>query len=184
LSGSLDTEAFIHTDNLVLEPINRAHAVKLFESLQAHDLYTYIPHHPPETLQKLEDRYTRWSVRKSDDLKEIWLNYALYHRMEDVYVGTVQATMLDNGIVYIAYEVFPKFWKRGIAREACSVLIDFIFKNVEHAIITAHIDTQNERSIRLIQSLGFKFDKVIPNADFFKDRWSDENVYILSREVK
>ncbi|MCH5716678.1 GNAT family N-acetyltransferase [Niabella hibiscisoli] len=170
----------IFTKNLILEPIKVSHAALLFTQLQSDKLYTYIPVNPPESIDKLENKYERWSKGGSDDGREIWLNYAVYHRSIDSYVGTLQATIQKQGNTYIAYEVFPHFWRQGIAKEACQSLIDYLFKEFKLKRVMAHVDTRNIASQKLLQSLGFSLEQTLINADEFKGSKSDEFVYALA----
>lgn len=108
------------------------------------------------------------------------MNYAVFDKKENVYKGTLQATIIKNAETYIAYEVFPEYWKKGIAKECVSKLINILFNEFKTETITAHIDTRNTASLKLLESLGFKCVKEIKNADFFKGSNSDEFVYELN----
>ncbi|HEX2690338.1 MAG TPA: GNAT family protein [Kofleriaceae bacterium] len=172
----------IYSQSLILEPIAVDHARELFDDLQAPELYLYTPDDPPTSSGELEGRYIRWSKRTSSSGDEIWYNYAL--RLTDgqeddqEYVGTLQATAKNTGEALIAYQVFPRYWRRGIAREGCRVMIEKLFKDGSTKMI-AQIDTRNIASQRLVESLGFVRTDRINNADTFKGTVSDEYVYEL-----
>ena len=174
-----NSEQILKTKSLNLEPILPAHAEKLYHLLQSNDLYTYIPTNPPKSVLALEERYLRALSRQSPDKKEVWLNYAIFHNTHQSYVGTLQATIQSKEITYIAYEVFPAFWKMGIAKEACQKLIEYLFLNYPIEKITAHLDTRNLASKKLLESLHFKCVRTIKDADEFKGSKSDEYVYEL-----
>jgi ribosomal-protein-alanine N-acetyltransferase len=176
---SQSSEPPISTSRLLLEPIEVSHAAKLFESLTSPLLYQFIPQDPPPSVKNLEKRYSRWEQRQSPDGEEIWLNYALLHTELDKYVGTLQATVHNYGTATIAYEVFPDYWKQGIAKEACVALIDHLFQQYCVRTIQAYVDTRNQASWSLLESLGFERGAVIEAADHFKGSNSDEFVYLL-----
>jgi ribosomal-protein-alanine N-acetyltransferase len=167
----------IETTHFVLEPIVVEHADKIFKYLDAVELYTYIPIDPPDDLELLRAKYKRWSHRYSQDEKEVWINYAIYSASKNEYLGTLQATVELQGKTYIAYEVFPQFWRTGVAKEAVTALIKYLHFYFGIKIITAHVDTRNESSCRLLESLNFSRVSFIKDADFFKGRSSDEYVY-------
>lgn len=167
--------------DLILEAITPAHAPKLFQSLQAPELYEFIPQNPPTTIEKLAEKYTAWAIGKPDDGQETWLNYAVYCRQRQAYVGTLQATIIKDAKTYIAYEVFPQFWQQGIATKACSILINLLLNDYNVATITAHLDTKNIASYKLLEKLGFQRTQTLIAADTFKDRVSDEYVYELNK---
>jgi RimJ/RimL family protein N-acetyltransferase len=172
-------EAILHRGTLILEPIVPAHADAIFEAIQAPSLYTYIPQEPPSDLSVLRTRYTRWAQRASPDGSEIWLNYAVREQGNPQYVGTVQATVAAK--TYIAYEIFPPFWRRGFARSACKTLLAHLFRSWALEEVHALVDTRNVASWRLLETLGFQRTGMIPNADHFKGATSDEYAYVLTR---
>jgi ribosomal-protein-alanine N-acetyltransferase len=175
------TESSLRSRKLVLEPIQPAHARALFSSLQAPDLYAFIPHSPPNSVAELEEKYRRWANGRSADGTEVWLNYAVYFPDRAVYVGTVQATIHKSGQCYIAYEVFPAYWRRGFGKEACETMIAHIFSVYNVEAISALVDTRNEASQRLLMSLAFRRTGKIEHADEFKGSVSDEYRYELRR---
>ena len=157
------------------------HAPLLFADLQATALYQYIPLEPPATVDKLSQRYQRWEKRQAADGSELWLNYAVFHTGEARYLGTLQATLMQDGTCYIAYETFPHAWRRKIAQTACRALIRHLFLAYQLEKISALLDTRNEASWRLLESLHFRRTQFIPHADEFKNSISDEYGYELSR---
>lgn len=181
MKNIVDFEKAIKTPNFNLEPIVQEHATLLFEHLQSLKLYTYIPLEPPNSLVALEEKYKRWSARHSPDGQELWFNYAIYNPTAKEYVGTLQATMEIMGKTYIAYEVFPPHWKRGIGRETVFALISHLFNNYPITAIYAQLDTRNEASIRLLEGLQFHRKEIIENADYFKGCASHEYGYELTR---
>ena len=173
----VNAENIIETDRLRLEPILPSHAMKLFNHLKSEILYKYIPQDPPNSVEDLQRRYALWGARQSEDGNELWLNYAIYNIECSDYVGTIQATLQKSGKTYIAYEVFPNFWRKGIAKEACGVLIRHLFDDYSVHSITAHVDTRNMASWKLLESLGFQKTETLIGADQFKGAVSDEFVY-------
>jgi len=171
----------LRSETLILEPIVQAHAAKLFDDLQAPELYTFIPHNPPTSIESLRARYERWEQRQSPDGSEIWLNFAVFHRPMNAYVGTVQATCSKTGATHIAYDIFPKYWRRGFARDACTVLVSYLFSEHKLDIISALLDTRNKASWKLLESLGFRQIRILKNADTFKGAASDEFEYELNQ---
>ena len=166
---------------LRLEPILPRHAALLFDELQAPQLYRYIPHEPPATVEALTKRYQRWAKRQPDDGSEVWLNYAVFHSGEARYLGTVQASLMANGETYIAYETFPHAWRKKIAQTACRALITHLFSAYQVETVSALLDTRNQASWALLESLHFRRTQLIPQADEFKGSISDEFRYDISR---
>jgi RimJ/RimL family protein N-acetyltransferase len=110
-------EAILETARLWLEPLQPSHALALYESLQSHAIYEFLPEDPPTSLEALATRYQRLSARRSPDGEEVWLNWAMRQRREGVYVGTLQGTVYADATASLAYILFPAFWRQGYARE-------------------------------------------------------------------
>jgi ribosomal-protein-alanine N-acetyltransferase len=173
--------ADIITANFILEPIQVRHARILYPLMLDNTLYRYIPINAPASIEALENKYQAWSKGVSDNGDEIWLNYAIRQREGSEYVGTLQATIKRAGPTYIAYETYTPYQRSGVAKESCAALIKHLFENCETQTITAHLDTHNIASKKLLESLQFTFVRTIEKADAFKGRVSDEYVYELSR---
>lgn len=176
--SSTTFESSILTPNLRLEPVTPAHAEHSFQPMLSLDGYKHIPQDPPKSLEALRGRYKRWAERQSGDGLEYWLNYIVYCRQRRQYVGTLQAT-LSREKNYIAYAVFPGFWRQGIARESVSGLVMYLFDVLSLRALDAHVDTRNEASWTLLESLGFKRTLRISDADYFKGATSHEYIYAL-----
>ena len=175
----IEPEAILETSRLLLEPLSPSHAHALHEPLQSEAIYEFIPENPPISSDDLAMRYQRLSSRKSPDEQEIWLNWAMCERREDRYVGILQATVYRDTTAYLAYILFPPFWRQGYAREGCRRILDLLFEDYQVHTVSAEIDTRNTASIRLIEALGFQRVSTRLNADCFKGSTSHEYRYEL-----
>lgn len=176
----VNTETPLSTARLTLEPIVATHAPRLFPSLSDERLYTYLPEDPPTSVAALTERYGRWSGRRSPDGREVWLNWALRLRTKAEYVGVVQATARADGSALLAYVLFTAFQRKGYAREACSRVLEHLATDYGIRLAIAEIDTRNQRSIALVESLGFVRTATTRAADYFNGASSDEYRYELS----
>lgn len=170
----------IRTRRLRIEPLAVDHADFLYWPLQDERLYKFIPADPPESLEKLRERYAYLEPGRSPDSGEAWLNWTLFLHSGHV-VGTFQATVPSDGPALIAYTIFVNDWRRGFATEAGAALIQLLFRNFESPSIEALVDTRNMPSIQLLEKLGFGRMATIHKADFFKGASSDEYRFELLR---
>lgn len=137
------------------------HAAVLFEELRAPGLYVYIDEAPPASLEALTARFARLVSGGKDG--ERWRNWVMFD--QDQPVGTLQATIYDDGRALIAYAVLPRFWRRGYAAEGVTWMLEAV--RAEHGVERADalIDTRNVASIRLVESLGFhRVETVVASA--------------------
>jgi ribosomal-protein-alanine N-acetyltransferase len=86
----------------------------------------------------------------------------------------VQATVTTDARAWIAYEVFPERWGRGLATEACGRMIEWLIDTLGVQQFAAEVDSLNSASLRLLDRLGFQRVALREAADQFKGRVSDE----------
>jgi RimJ/RimL family protein N-acetyltransferase len=169
--------AVLTTERLTLEPITEAHAAKLFEGMADASLYQFIPQDPPASVEALAARYKRLESRSSPSGDEWWLNWAVRIGSDGDYVGTVQATVDEDNAAILAWTTFSKHQRKGYAAEALKRLCEHLEGPFMAESFKAFIDTRNAASVALVEKLGFKREKTIPNADNFKGSKSDEYQY-------
>jgi RimJ/RimL family protein N-acetyltransferase len=143
-------------------------------------IYTFIPQDPPSSLLALENRYQQLESRESPDGDEVWLNWAIRLKQQDKYIGTVQATVRQNGSSLLAYEFSPDFWGNGYATESCLRIIESLFADYGVVVVIAEVDTRNAASCNLLERLSFERVSTRKDADFFKGQRSDEHTYRLT----
>jgi ribosomal-protein-alanine N-acetyltransferase len=167
-------ETVLHTPRLRLEPQRVEHAEALFGPLGDARLYAHIPQEPPPSLDALRERLALLSTRRSPQGDELWLNWVVRDAHDRALLGRVQATVRADAPCYLAYEVFPAHWQRGIATEACRRAMHWLIDELQVKHFTAEVDSLNTASLRLLQRLGFRRVALRANADHFKGRASDE----------
>lgn len=137
----------------VLEPLQVSHAPAMFEVLSDPALYEF-EGAPPPSLQALADGYQRRSSRRSPDGREQWLNWVV-RLPGGALAGYVQATVLETGASYVAYELGSRHWRQGIGRDAVGAMLQELA--LHHGVHTfvAVLKRANFRSMGLLRHLGF-----------------------------
>jgi RimJ/RimL family protein N-acetyltransferase len=77
--------------------------------------------------------------------------------------GLIRRDTLED--VDIGYALFPRFWGKGYAREAAAAMLDYGHKNFGLNRIVAITSPDNDDSIRVLESIGFQFERIIPFPD-------------------
>jgi [ribosomal protein S5]-alanine N-acetyltransferase len=170
----------LKTERLVLEPLKRRHARRLFAALQEPELWTHIPQEPPKSVAALEARYRKLERRTSADGKDRWLNWAV-RLPRGPYVGLVEATILYSGEALLAWMTFGPHQRRGYAREACSRVIASLLSRRHVERVSCSVDVRNRPSLALARALGFVRVGKVRGADRFKGRVSDEFKFRIVR---
>ncbi len=141
------------THRLVLEPLARHHAAAMYEVLSDPELYFYLDHGPPPSLNHLRGVYEQLETRLSPDGSELWLNWVVRPR-GGAPVGFVQATVA-GAEAWVAYVLARRSWGAGYAGEATQAVIDHLRSACGVTRFLAATEAENGRSIRLLERLGF-----------------------------
>jgi RimJ/RimL family protein N-acetyltransferase len=77
--------------------------------------------------------------------------------------GLIKRDTLDD--VDIGYAFLPKFWGKGYAIEAAQAVKDYAKNVIELKRIVAITDPVNESSIRVLEKLGLRFERMVRLAE-------------------
>jgi RimJ/RimL family protein N-acetyltransferase len=152
----IDGETVLETERLFLEPLRREHARELFHLYQDPRIYRYMEHRPPSSIEALEERCARLESRRDPEGQDLWLNWVMRLRESRQCIGRVEVTLREDLGAWLAYEMSPLFWGAGYATEACRRVLALLLDDYAVREILATVDQRNERSIRLLERLGFE----------------------------
>jgi len=83
--------------------------------------------------------------------------------------GLLKRDTLED--VDIGYALVPEFWSKGFAMEAAAAVLSYGKSDFGMKRIVAIVSPQNDSSIRLLEKLGFAFERMVklaPEADEIK----------------
>ncbi len=109
---------------------------------------------PNPSVKGTANGYKLRESRLSPDGLEKWLNWVVRLPTGEL-TGYVQATVLQSGASYVAYEFASKYWRNGIGRASVTAMIEELIKAYDVSLLVAVLKTANYRSMGLLQSLGF-----------------------------
>lgn len=174
----------LETERLLLRPL---------ESGDVDDILPY--HSDPDSV-----RYIPWDVRDREFViswleraekyrsfrpAEPGLLLAMVEKASGRVIGQLNAKLVDEGnnTADVGYISHPKFRGQGFVHEALKALIHYLFsvENVHRVI--ADIDVRNEKSVRVVERLGFRREATYIENDYLKGEWCSMHLYaLLSRE--
>jgi [ribosomal protein S5]-alanine N-acetyltransferase len=166
----------LETERLILEPLQVAHAEKLYAGLSDAALYKFVPEYPV-SLQELTESYERILRGPRDNNIELWRNWAVRLRDSKDYIGMIETSIFPNDYAYLAYFMFASSHRQGYAQEACAAVLTHVRETYGIKRVVAEMDVRNTASWRLV---GFIRTGNKLNADFFKGESSDEYFYELT----
>jgi len=151
----------ILTKNLELVPLTIAEAWAMVDAMS-----------PAEKEQLSADWPARLASEKSNDP---WTyGFSLIQRGIKTIVGRsgFKGPPTPEGVVEIAYGVFPEHQGKGYATEAAQALVSFAFNSGRVRIVRAHTLPESNASMRVLTKCGFrKIGEVIDPEDGLVWRW-------------
>jgi RimJ/RimL family protein N-acetyltransferase len=138
----------------ILEPQVEAHAPEMFEVLSDPAIYEF-ERVPPPSIERLAAGYRLLEARTSLDGREHWLNWVVRLPNREL-AGYVQATVMETGASYVAYEFASKHWRQGIGSASVAAMVEELALRYGVHTFVAVLKIANYRSMGLLLRLGFK----------------------------
>lgn len=77
--------------------------------------------------------------------------------------GLLKRDVLED--VDIGYALLPEFWSQGYALEAASAVMSYAKETLGSQQVLAVVNADNQSSIRLLEKLGLKYERMIRLSD-------------------
>ncbi len=129
-----------------------------------------------------------WSTLPHDSLDQSreWLgNMIASDPQRDDFIVEHEGRVIGKAGCYrlpeIGYILHPELWGRGLATEALRAVIAHVFEHHPVPALTADVDPRNERSIRLLERLGFAITGRAAKTYQLGEEWCDSVYYALPR---
>ena len=150
----------LETDRLVLRHLETDDAAFILELLNEPSFIQNIGDRNVRTLQEARE-YIVNGPRKSYERNGFGLYLiVLKETRESIGIcGLIRRDGLED--VDIGYALLPTFWSKGYAVEAARAVKDYARDAIGLKRIVAIVDPANESSIRVLEKLELKFEKMI-----------------------
>jgi RimJ/RimL family protein N-acetyltransferase len=176
-----------HTLNRKFEPLQARRI--LLRRFRADDLPALIAYRSdPEVA-----RYQSWSqlneasaraflagLDKSEPgARGVWFQFAVALKTTDQLIGDCALLVRadDTRQAEIGYTFARQFQGQGYATEAVGRLLEYLFRTLKIHRVTAQVDCRNERSIALLERIGFRREGRFLQSFWLKGNWIDEYLY-------
>lgn len=147
----------LETERLVLRPLTKKDVDVIFALRSDAEMMRFI-REPQKTRREAEN----WiklvsSLWKSDNIGF----FAVIEKQSKEFIGWCGLWRLkETGETEVGYAVAQKFWRRGFATEAAEVCLHYGFNELNLKKIVAVTRPENERSRRVMERLGMRFDSI------------------------
>ena len=166
----------LESAGLVLRRLTRDDVAVALQHEQDREIMRWI--RDPEPLAAMQDRIQAmlgaWTGADSE-----WLVLAVAPRDVAAMAGivTCRVTSAANEAMEIGYRLHPSVQRRGHAFDACSLLIDHLFRAIGLHKVIAHCVADNEASWRLMEKLGMRREAHFRDHTRLGGEWRDAYFY-------
>ena len=81
----------------------------------------------------------------------------------------------------MGYEMGREYWGQGLMAEALAAILRYGYEVMGFNRVEAFVNTGNERSVRILEKLGFKLEGTLREYEFAKGRFVDQHCFSLLR---
>ena len=137
----------------------------------------------PFAASTVGDLAARVARSGSDPLDRTWEEYRWWVRVGSEVVGTVAVTRVwwPMETAEIAYLLDEAWLGRGVGTVAVGAMVDLLFARGGLRRLVATVSVDNERSIRLLERLGFTRESTLREEYPIQGRFVDQHLYGLLR---
>ena len=112
-----------------------------------------------------------------------WYQVAIAGKDDDRLIGDCALHFLEDGWqVEIGFTLAPEYQGKGLAREAVTALLEYVFGKLGKHRVIAVTDAENHSAQKLLRGLGFRQEAHYRQNIFFKGKWGDECLFALLAE--
>ena len=167
--------AILHSARLGLRPLRADDAPALYTLFSDPDVTRYWSFaawtRPAQACAFIE-------LRQSLDPQRVQ-TFAIALGPSDRLIGTLTLFLLDNGRAEIGYALAPAWQGQGLAAEALRIAVAHAFDTLGVQCIEADVDLRNQRSARLLEGLGFRCVREVPERWRVGDEAGPSAIYVL-----
>lgn len=107
-----------------------------------------------------------------------WYQLAISDQHE-LLMGDLAVHFIDDSQVEVGFTIAPAFQGQGIAAQALTRLLQYLFVELSRHRVIAQTDCLNLASAALLEKLQFRREGHFINNVFFKGAWGDEYLYAM-----
>lgn len=121
-------------------------------------------------LNKEIDNYNKYNIQY----------FPIYMKETNENVGCCGLRPYDpeKNILEMGIHLKRKYWRSGLAQEACKAIIGFAFKNMKAAAIFTGHNPKNTASAKLLKKLGFKYT----HDEFYEPTGLKHPSYLMTKQ--
>lgn len=117
------------------------------------------------------------------NMPNTWFQLAVCMKDDSGLIGDIGMHFSDDGEqAEIGYTINPDFQGKGYGLEAVSAVIKYLFTVLDKHRITASVDPENIKSIRLLEKAGMRKEAHFVRSIKMNNSWMDDCIYAILNE--
>ena len=136
--------------------------------------------HFPSSYDSMMARVESLSKRGPHNDEFMWI----IDNKEGISVGCINTFSCNKraGTFKYGLGISRDYWGNGYAKDAIKIVLKYYFRELRYQKVTVFIYSFNDRSIKLHESLGFKYEGRIRRAIYTNGDYYDEIIYGMTCE--
>lgn len=169
----------LQTERCILRPFEETDLDDFFEYAKNPHIGPnagWAPHSNPEESQKILQSFMEHD--------EVW---ALIYKENNKLIGSIglhkDQLRTTTDVKMLGYVLSEDYWGQGIMPEAAGAAIEYAFEQLDISLVTVHHYSNNMRSKRVIEKLGFRYEGTLRHCSKIYDgSIHDLLCYSITRE--
>ncbi len=168
----------LETQRLILRPIAPEDKNEVFQYRRdpvANQYQDWIPNTVEEVAAFIA------KVSKEIKVPGTWFQFVIIEKETQQIIGDIGIHFIDKELKQseIGCTLNKDFQNRGFAGEAIRKVIDYLFRELKQHRIIASIDPNNNSSIKLLESIGFRKEAHFVESLWIHGKWVDDLIYAM-----
>jgi [ribosomal protein S5]-alanine N-acetyltransferase len=147
---------------LHFELLDESHADELYPEFTEEESFRYTSGRMPTSVQALRKEFSELRAGPAPGSDDIWLNWVIREPATAKLVGALQATVFNDGALWIGYRIIRSASGRGVATASVQWLLRELASRYPGRAALAAVDTRNTPSLRVMEKCGFSLLKTEP----------------------
>lgn len=167
---------------LRLEPLHRDHAEALYQLATENKQYLSEWLSWPPLMESID--FIERFIEKTTKRMEQGLELAFVILKDQDMVGRIGFSQIDqtNKTGEIGYWLAENRQGHGIIRKSAKLLLDYGFEELKLERIEIRCAVQNTKSQSIPESLGFRLEKILEQAELLHGSLVDHKVYVIEKQ--
>jgi ribosomal-protein-alanine N-acetyltransferase len=170
------------SENYLLNNIVESNPQQLFDLYSHPEVIRYIDMPTLNSLADAQNYIFKAAELFDKQQKVVW---AIYSKEQIDLLGIIRLFGInrEHHFANIGFELNRQCWGKGIISECLQVVLHFLFTQVQFNRIEAQTFVGNERSIKLLERLGFKREGRLQQNFLIKGNYEDSYLYALINKL-